>query len=116
MTSINGYNIHKCPSCSGELSAPNFTAYNVKISGPLLSWVKCSHCDMTFELSKQTLLGYLPPLPPVPLNHGGFDLVGETIVEKMLDLQRQTEAHHASNGIGHNRPPSAIFVTPPKAN
>jgi len=116
MTSINGYNIHKCPSCRGELSAPNYTTYNVKISGPLLSWVKCSHCDMTFELSKQTLLGYLPPLPPVTLNHGGFDLVDETFEEQMQDLKRQTEAHHASNGIGLNRPPSAIFVTPPKAN
>ena len=114
MTSINGYNIHKCPGCKGELSAPNYTTYNVKISGPLLSWVKCNHCNNTFQLSKQTLLAYLPPLPPIPLNHGGFDLVGETFEEQMQDLKRQTAAFHASNGVNLNRPPSAVFVDPPK--
>jgi hypothetical protein len=116
MTSVNGHNIHKCPNCSGQLSAPSYSSYNVEVSGPLLSWVKCSLCNNSFVLSQQTLLGYLPPLTPIPLNHGGLDLVGETIVEKMLNLQRQTEAYQASNGSNVNRPSTAAFVTPPKAD
>ena len=116
MTSVNGHNIHRCPSCNGDLSTPSYSSYNIKISGPLLSWVKCSHCNNIFELCKETLLGYLPPLPPMPLNHGGFDLVGETFEEKMLDLQRQTETYHASNGGDLNRPPAAVFVDPPKSS
>jgi len=52
----------------------------------------------------------------MPLNHGGFDLVGETFEEKMLDLQRQTETYHASNGGDLNRPPAAVFVDPPKSS
>lgn len=116
MTSVNGYNIHKCPSCNGELSAPNYSSYNVKISGPVLSWVQCSHCRNTFELSKNTLAGYLPPLPPMPLSHGGFDLVGETFEEQVIDLHRQTEAYHASNGTNVNRPPIAVFVKSTKAD
>ena len=116
MSSVIGFNIYECPSCKGQLSTPRYSSYNVNISGPLSSWVKCSHCNHTFELSKQTLLGCLPADAPMPISQGGFDLVGKTFEEKMLDLKRQTEAHHASNGIGHNRPPSAIVVTPPKAN
>lgn len=61
-------------------------------------------------------MGYLPPLPPIPLDHGGFDLVGKTFEEKMLDLKRQTETYHASNGININRPPMTIFVTSPDVN
>lgn len=52
----------------------------------------------------------------MPLSHGGFDLVGETFEEKMLDLHRQTEAYHASNGINVNRPPTAVFLTSPKVD
>ena len=116
MTSVNGHNIHRCPSCCGELTTPRYTSYNVHISGPLLSWVKCSHCNNTFELGKETLLGYLPPLPPIPLYHGGFDLVGETFEEQMQDLKRQTAAFHAINGGDLNRPPAAVFVHPPKSS
>jgi hypothetical protein len=50
----------------------------------------------------------------MPITHGGFDLVGETFEEKMQDLNRQTAAFHASNGVNLNRPPSAVFVDPPK--
>lgn len=116
MTSVSGYNVHKCPSCNGELSTPSYSSYNVKISGPVLSWVQCSYCANTFELSKHTLVGYLPPPPPTPINSGGFDLVGETFEDKMLDLHRQTEAYHASNGTSVNRPPMVVFVESPKAD
>ena len=67
-----------------------------------------------FELSKQTMLGCLPSDAPVPISHGGFDLVGETFEEKMQDLKRQTAVFHASNGGDLNRPPAAVFVDPPK--
>ncbi len=116
MTSVSGYNIHKCPSCKGELSTPNYSSYNVKISGPLPTWVQCAHCSHTYELSKLTLVGYLPPLPAIPIGHGGFDLVGETFEEKILDLHRQTKAYHASNGSNVNRPPLAVFLTPSTAD
>ena len=114
MSSVIGFNIYECPSCKGQLSTPRYSSYNVNISGPLSSWVKCSHCNNTFELSKETLLGYLPPLPPIPLNYGGFDLVGETFEEQMQDLKQQTAAFHAINGGDLNRPPAAVFVDPPK--
>lgn len=52
----------------------------------------------------------------MPLSHGGFDLVGETFEEQVIDLHRQTEAYHASNGTNVNRPPMAVFVTSPKAD
>lgn len=110
MTSVSGYNIHKCPSCNCDLSAPSYSSYSVKISGPLLSWVKCPLCNKTFELSKGTQVGYSPPPPPIPLDHGGFDLVGKTFEEKMLDLKRQTAAHNAANGVNLERPPDAIFI------
>lgn len=113
MTSVNGYYIHECPRCKGELSTPNYSSYNVKISGPLLTWIQCAHCSHTFELSKNTLAGYLPPLPAMPLSHGGFDLVGDTFEEQVIDLHRQTEAYHASNGTNVDRPPMAVFVTSP---
>ena len=114
MSSVIGFNIYECTCCKGQLSTPRYSSYNVNISGPLLSWVKCSHCNNTFELSKQPLLGCLPADAPMPITHGGFDLVGETFEEKMQDLNRQTAAFHASNGVNLNRPPSAVFVDPPK--
>jgi hypothetical protein len=67
-------------------------------------------------LSKNTLAGYLPPLPPMPLSHGGFDLVGETFEEQVIDLHRQTEAYYASNGTNVNHPPIAVFVKSTKAD
>lgn len=69
-----------------------------------------------FELSKNTFVRYLPPLQPMPLSHGGFDLAGETFEETMLDLHHQTVAYLASNGSNVNRPPTAAFVTPPKTD
>ena len=116
MTSVTGHNVHECPSCKGELSVPNYSSCKVNLLGQPLSWVKCSHCINIFELNKNTQVGYLPPPSPIPLDHGGFDLVGETFEEKMLDLHHQTEAYHASNGSNVNRPPTAAFVTPPKAD
>ena len=116
MSSVIGFNIYECTSCKGQLSTPRYSSYNVNISGPLLSWVKCSHCDNTFELSKQTFHSFLPSDLPIPLNHGGFDLVGETFEEQMQDLKRQTAAFHAFNGVDLNRPPAAVFVDPPKSS
>lgn len=58
----------------------------------------------------------MTPLPLIPLNHGGFDLVGETFEEQMQDLKRQTTVYHAIIGGDLSRPPAAVFVDPPKSS
>jgi len=98
MTSVNGYKNLKCPKCDSEVSAPNYSSYNVKISGPLLSSIHCNHCNSSFEQGQNDLIRKLSPKPRLPLDHGGFDILGESLEEIIHDLKRQTAAFQANDG------------------
>ena len=114
MTSVNGYKIIKCPKCYGEVSTPNYSSYNVKISGPLLSHIRCNHCNSSFEQGQNDLTRKLSQKPRPPLDHGGFDILGESFEEIMHDLKRQAAVFQANNDFDLHTPNLAIFVETPK--
>ncbi len=58
----------------------------------------CS-CGKTLHLSEAVPQGFQDPLPPVPLEHGGFDLESKSLDQMLIEINEKTIQYWGERGV-----------------